>query len=87
MDIHPAAKGHTLVISKKHFENIFDIPDSVLVKVIKSVKKTAKNIKLEMKVDGINIRNASGLAAGQEVSHFHIHLIPRYKNDKLKFDI
>ncbi|MBU3922768.1 HIT family protein [Patescibacteria group bacterium] len=81
LDINPVSKGHTLVISKKHYENIFDIPENELKELISVVKKISKKRKKELNADGINLFNANGKIAEQSVSHFHIHIIPRYKND------
>jgi len=83
LDIFPATEGHTLIISKKHYENIFDIPGHELKEVISVVKSLSIRIKQVLKVDNINLINSSGKIANQEVSHFHFHIVPRYKNDGL----
>ncbi len=82
LDISQATKGHTLVIPKKHYDNIFDIEESSLVNIIKVVNKLSKHYKEVLNIDDLNILNNSGELAGQTVNHFHIHIIPRYsKND------
>ncbi len=83
LDINPISKGHTLVIPKNHFENIFDIPESELKEIIDTSKKISILLKNKLNADGINILHASGKEAQQSVFHFHIHIVPRYKNDKL----
>lgn len=83
LDIAPFSKGHTLVISKKHFENIFDIDEEILKKVIVTGKSIAKKLKEVLKADGIRLSQSNGKAAGQDVMHFHLHVIPRYENDGL----
>ncbi|MBI1866314.1 MAG: HIT family protein [Candidatus Staskawiczbacteria bacterium] len=81
LDIKPFAKGHCLVIPKEHFENIFDIDENILQKVIVIAKKISEKIKNNLKADGIRLSQSNGETAGQEVMHFHLHLIPKYKDD------
>lgn len=81
LDINPAHAGHTLVIPKKHYEQITDIPDEELKSLIVAVKKTAKAIDQSLKPDGLNIHQSNRAAAGQVVSHAHFHVIPREKDD------
>lgn len=77
------AKGHLLVIPKKHYENIFDIKKKHLEKLIVVSKKMALLLRNKLGATGVNILHASGKDAQQSVNHFHLHLIPRYKNDGL----
>jgi histidine triad (HIT) family protein len=86
LDINPLTKGHALVISKKHYENIFDIPEDELKEIISIAKKLAGKIKEKLNADGVNLMNASGEVAEQSVPHFHLHIIPRYKNDGLEMN-
>ncbi|MGV8151494.1 MAG: HIT family protein [Candidatus Nanoarchaeia archaeon] len=79
----PEAKGHILVIPKKHYENIFEISNEDLKRLILVVKKLSNNVKSSLGASGINILHASGKDAGQSMFHFHIHLIPRFKDDGL----
>lgn len=83
LDISPISKGHTLVIPKQHYENIFDIPEAELKQVISVAKNLSEKIKGNLKADGIDLFNANGKEAQQSVFHFHIHIIPRYKNDNI----
>ena len=83
LDISPIAKGHCLVIPKKHYENIFDIKKQDLMNIIINVKKISNILKNKLNATGINILHASGIDAQQSVFHFHIHIVPRYKNDNL----
>lgn len=85
LDINPAAMGHTLVIPKKHFENVFDIEEGYLEKIILVSQKIAKKMKDEMGVEGVNFYHASGRAAEQSVLHFHLHIIPRNAGDSIDF--
>lgn len=80
LDISKDYYGHTLVIPKKHYANIFDINETTLNNVLKTVKKVSTHYK-NIGFEGINILNNNGDCAGQSVHHFHIHVIPRKHND------
>lgn len=77
------ALGHVLVIPKKHYETLFDIPLEELNCLMGGVQKIAQHLKDVLKIDGVNLLHASGKSAGQSVNHFHIHLLPRFKEDGL----
>jgi len=81
LDINPLTKGHALVIPKKHFENIFDIDENVLERIISAGKNLAQKSKAALGAVAVNLLNSSGSQAGQKVMHFHLHVIPRYEND------
>lgn len=83
LDINPANRGHCLVIPKKHYENIYDVDDRALEKLIIVTKNLSKLIKEKLQCNGINIVQNNEKHAGQIVSHFHIHIIPRYENDNV----
>ncbi|MDE7169234.1 MAG: HIT family protein [Mucispirillum sp.] len=83
MDINPIARGHTLVIPKAHCRNALDTPAETGVKIYPAVTKIANAVKKAYNADGINIMQFNEPAAGQEVYHSHIHIIPRYENDQL----
>lgn len=83
LDIRPINKGHILVIPKKHFNTILDIPDNLLKEIITVIKKISKSLKKSLKADGFNIMISSFPAAGQEVMHAHFHIIPRFAGDGL----
>lgn len=76
-------RGHMLVIPKQHYVDIYDIPREELSNVMEAVKLIAEKLKKNYNADGINFLNASGKVAQQSSFHFHVHLIPRYKNDGL----
>jgi histidine triad (HIT) family protein len=84
LDINPNAVGHTLVVPKKHFKNIFDSTEEALAQTIVQVKKIAGAIKEALDADGVNIAINNGQAAGQVVFHLHIHIIPRFNGDHEK---
>ena len=77
------SRGHLLVIPKDHYENIFDISNDCLTKIVHVVKNLSFKLKEELDATGINLLHASGKDAQQSVFHFHFHLVPRYPNDGL----
>jgi len=77
-DINPFSKGHLLVLPKKHYENIFDIPEELLREMVSITKEMSLKIKKELKPEGIIIMQNNGAKAGQSVFHFHIHIKPVY---------
>jgi len=81
LDKYPITKGHTLVATKKHYENLLDVPEEDLKALIAAVKKVAKAVYESMKCDGFNIGQNNFSAAGQIVFHLHFHIIPRFEND------
>ena len=83
LDINPVSKGHLLVIPKQHFENIFTVPDNVLIRITQVCKKMALLCKEKLGATGVNIVNASGKDAQESVPHLHFHVVPRYKKDGL----
>jgi diadenosine tetraphosphate (Ap4A) HIT family hydrolase len=78
LDARPVNEGHTLVIPRKHYENIYEIPDEEVANIFKIVKKLAYGISKSEKADGISIVQNNGEAARQIIFHFHVHIIPRY---------
>jgi diadenosine tetraphosphate (Ap4A) HIT family hydrolase len=83
LDIKPINLGHTLVIPKSHYESLSDIPYELIGKMAEVGKKIAEVMKntIALKCEGINFHLADGRAAGQEVSHIHLHIIPRFAGD------
>lgn len=81
LDLGPATKGHALILPKSHAANLFELPEETASKVMVLAKKLGTQMKENLKADGLNLLQNNGEAAGQTVGHFHLHLIPRYKND------
>lgn len=79
-DASPATKGHVLIIPKKHYANVFEIPEDLAGKAYMLAKKVAKVLVEVTGCDGVNILQNNGEVAGQTVFHFHMHVIPRYKD-------
>ena len=84
LNINPIAKGHTLVIPKKHFNSILDCEENYLNEMIKATKLISNHLKEKLNCTGINILNNSGKSAGQEIYHIHFHIFPRFDNDNYK---
>ena len=83
-DANPVVKGHSLIISKKHFATLLDLPVSLGGELLDAIKKTSLRLIKENKASGFNVMNNNFKSAGQAVNHIHFHLIPRKKGDKLK---
>lgn len=84
LDIHPKAEGHTLVVSKKHFKNILEMPSSLGLELLDAIKNVSINILKQGKAEGFNFVFNNGEAGGQVVHHVHLHILPRRKDDGLK---
>lgn len=81
LDANPASKGHALILPKEHCANIYEISEELLAKATKLAKRLAGHMTAVLDCDGLNLLQNNGEVAGQTVFHFHMHLIPRYKND------
>jgi histidine triad (HIT) family protein len=84
LDIEPASKGHALILPKEHYANLYELDDEVAAKALVLAKKMITKLTDIVGCDGYNVLQNNGTAAGQTVFHFHMHLIPRYKNDDVK---
>lgn len=84
MDIEPASKGHALILPKEHYANLYELDDELAAKVLVLAKKMITKLTDIVGCEGYNIVQNNGAAAGQTVFHFHMHLIPRYKDDQVK---
>ncbi len=81
LDLGPATRGHALILPKDHYANLYELPDQVAADAMVLAKKMATRMKEKLGADGFNLVQNNGETAGQTVMHFHLHLIPRYKND------
>lgn len=79
LDARPINEGHTLLITREHYEDIYEVPDEEVGHLFKIVKKVAYAVKKSEKADGISIVQNNGRAANQVVFHLHVHIIPRYE--------
>jgi len=78
LDISQTTKGHSLVIPKKHYENVLQMPAEEFADLMKKVRKSAIDITTNLNAKGCNILINTNEAAGQSVPHAHVHIIPRY---------
>ena len=81
LDINPRNPGHTLVVPKKHYETIMEMPENEASELFKVVKKMAVAVKKGIKADGISIGQSNERAAGQVIPHVHFHVIPRFLSE------
>ena len=77
----PVNEGHTLVVPKKHYENIYDIPEEEAANLFRAVKRVAVAVKDSVVAEGIRIVQNNGWAAGQVIFHLHVHVIPMKPNE------
>lgn len=80
LDLSPAAKGHALILPKEHYANLYELDDEYAAKAMVLAKKMATAMTKALGADGFNLVQNNGEVAGQTVFHFHLHLIPRYKD-------
>ncbi len=83
LDVGPASFGHALIIPKEHYANLFEMPEEMLSKCMKLAKVWGDKLVKALNADGLNLVQNNGLAAGQTVFHYHLHMIPRYEGDSV----
>ena len=84
LDANPKTKGHALIIPKKHYVTILDIPNKLGSEMLEFIKKISSEILENKSGDGFNILMNNLPPAGQVIAHAHIHIIPRKEKDALK---
>jgi histidine triad (HIT) family protein len=84
MDINPATRGHALVVPRRHSRDLLEIDDDDLAATAVAARRLARRVHDRLDADGVNLLNSRGQAAWQTVFHFHMHVIPRYKDDPLR---
>ena len=86
-DIEPSLEGHTIVISKKHFPTMLDLPNTLGTELLNAIKNTSMTLTKKYSAEGFNILSNINESAGQIIPHFHLHIFPRKKSDngELKF--
>ncbi|MBR3198882.1 MAG: HIT family protein [Bacilli bacterium] len=78
LDINPNTLGHTLIVPKNHFLDLYDIDNDTLTHIMETARKIGKLLEKKLNTDGLTIAQNNGIA--EEVKHYHMHLIPQYKN-------
>ena len=81
LDKGPVTRGHTLVVPRRHAEDIWGLSEDEIQAVMRSVHRVARLLRDKLSLLGLNVTQANGKAAWQEVFHYHVHLIPRYGDD------
>lgn len=81
LDIGPASRGHTLVIPKDAYPDLWSMPPELLAAVSATTQRVAQALRDALHPDGLNVVQNNGEAAGQTVFHYHVHLIPRWNGD------
>lgn len=84
LDLGPASKGHALILPKAHYADLYELPEETAGEVMKLAKKMAAQMTQRLGCEGFNLVQNNGELAGQTVFHFHMHLIPRYRDDGQK---
>jgi histidine triad (HIT) family protein len=84
VDRKPNNFGHSLVVPKIHYENIYTLKGNALISFGQEIQKISKAVKGGVKADGINVHMNNDSVAGQEIFHAHVHIIPRFEGDGLK---
>lgn len=85
LDVNPIRNGHSLIIPKKHYQDLYDIPDEVLSHIMKISREMSKKLTEKLSCQGITLEENNGIS--QDVKHFHLHVIPKYSDDYKKLDI
>jgi len=80
----PATQGHTLVVPRHHRADIWDTEPDEVAQVVELARRLAAVMRERLGATGINLRQNSGALAGQDVFHFHLHVVPRYENDTVQ---
>lgn len=83
MNLRQANEGHVLVIPKKHYPRIYDLDNEIASQLMKTVVIVSQAVNNSVHPEGISIWQSNGEAAGQEIDHVHVHILPRYSNDQV----
>ena len=84
LDINPATRGHSVVLTKAHARDLFSVDDDDLIAVMKAARRVAELMKQKLELQGFNVLHNIGRVAWQSIFHFHLHVIPRYEDDPLR---
>ncbi len=86
LDIRPANPGHVILFPKNHINFLSNLNEKDISDIFNIANKIGINLVEKLKAEGVNILVSSGLAAGQKLDHIAIHIIPRFKDDKISFE-
>src|SRR5262245_20074983 len=87
LDTQPLSAGHTLVVSKDHYTTFFDLPDELAAHCLSLARRIGPGLQRAMRAAAINLFSANGKAGGQDVQHFHFHLIPVRQGDEFPLQL
>ena len=85
LDINPIHFGHALILPKQHCKDFLDLPDDTYQYLLQAAKVVTQALVQSLKLEAYNIFSNNGTVAGQSVFHFHLHITPRYRGDKIRF--
>jgi histidine triad (HIT) family protein len=83
LDIAPAARGHTLVVPKRHARDLFVTEVEDLSAVMRTAQIVARRVEQKLNAEGVTLFQSNRAAGWQDVFHFHVHVVPRWANDAL----
>ena len=83
LDINPITNGHCLLVPKTHYDNMFELSDEMVTKIYSVAKKVNDILKEKLDIEGLTLIQNNG--HGQDVKHYHLHLIPRYTHDNVEY--
>ena len=83
LDINPITNGHTLLVPKKHYDNLFDLDEQLIPRIGNVVKELNVKYKDKLGCEGLTLIQNNGI--GQDVKHYHLHLVPRYEKDEIEY--
>lgn len=86
LDVNPVAEGHALVVPKTHHERLTDMDAETTAAVFNAAREVADAMEDALEPDGYNLFQTNGAAAGQEVFHSHVHVVPRTEGDDVDFE-
>jgi histidine triad (HIT) family protein len=81
MDLFPVHPGHALIVPRRHIEDLESCPGELAGRLFELSGKIAPAVVRATDAAGFNVWTANGKAAGQEVFHLHLHVLPRYEDD------
>lgn len=81
LDAAPATPGHSLVVPLPHYETLTDMEPDLVASVFRTTQRVASAVESVVDPDGVTIIQSNGVAAGQDVFHAHVHIVPRYEAD------
>ena len=84
MDRYPFTRGHTLILTKRHVTDVYGLNSNEAEALMPLARRLAEKMREALGITGLNLLQNNGKLAGQDIYHFHLHLIPRYENDGMK---